>query len=184
MSRHVSRLRLSEPRELEIPNKLFSLKLHTYLSHQRLVLKTNEGDSCREVSEGLPQGCPLFSILFLGPPLNHIGRLRTHPVQDSKFLYINVFKSKAIACTRKATSEVRKVKPKQYTPHTTVEVSSIQQSWRMSRSNIYDRKHLLSVVQGALVLHSIGTTASTNCVEITPKSDDYAYYIRHRTRLS
>lgn len=54
---------LNSLQKLEIPNKLISW-LHTYLSHRRLVLKTKEGDVYREVSEGLPQGCPLSPILF------------------------------------------------------------------------------------------------------------------------
>nr|XP_029732734.1 uncharacterized protein LOC115268731 [Aedes albopictus] len=54
---------LSCLQKLSIPNKLISW-LHTYLSHRRLVLKTSEGDVYREVSEGLPQGCPLSPTLF------------------------------------------------------------------------------------------------------------------------
>ncbi|XP_065091068.1 uncharacterized protein LOC135712034 [Ochlerotatus camptorhynchus] len=54
---------LNTLKTLSIPNKIISW-LHTYLSDRHLVLKTNEGDAHREVSEGLPQGCPLSPILF------------------------------------------------------------------------------------------------------------------------
>lgn len=49
--------------KLNIPEKLISW-LHTYLSRRRLTVKTTEGNACRDISEGLPQGCPLSPILF------------------------------------------------------------------------------------------------------------------------
>lgn len=48
---------------LNIPNKIVSW-IHTYLSRRLMTLRTGEGEVALEVSEGLPQGCPLSPTLF------------------------------------------------------------------------------------------------------------------------